>query len=57
LSSGVSPTQATKRVCEPGMTISGPLCSVLSVSAMEAEMARGVGIPSSLCQVSKSECQ
>ena len=39
------------------MTINGPLCSVLSVSAIDAEMARGVGMPSSLCQVSKSECQ
>ena len=41
----------------PGITISGPLNGWLSVSATLALRQRGVGMPSSVCHVSKSECQ
>jgi hypothetical protein len=39
------------------MIISPPLVSWFSVSAIETEMVRMFGRPSSACQVSKSECQ
>tara|TARA_R110000823_G_scaffold130015_1_gene257789 strand:- start:1998 stop:2171 length:174 start_codon:yes stop_codon:yes gene_type:complete len=39
------------------MSISGPLNSLLSVSMSETLTARIAGMPSSACQVSKSECQ
>ncbi len=39
------------------MIISGPLQSRFSVSAIEMLSARIRGMPSSACQVSKSECQ
>ena len=39
------------------MIISEPLKGVFGVSASETLTARGVGMPSSACQVSKSECQ
>ncbi len=57
LSSGVSPWQGTNSICEPGINISGPLNSWLSVKISEALTACMLGIPSSACQVSKSECQ
>ena len=52
-----SPTQETNRWCEPGMIISGPLCGVLGVRLIEQLTMRMAGMPSSTCQVSKSECQ
>src|SRR5699024_375083 len=57
LSSGVSPRLGTKVRCEPGITISPPLYGKFGVSAIEQLTARGAGMPSSACQVSKSECQ
>ena len=38
-------------------SISGPLCGSLSVKRIEQDRQRMRGMPSSMCQVSKSECQ
>lgn len=44
-------------MCDPGMTNKGPFVSWFTSSAIEQLIARIRGIPSSTCQVSKSECQ
>src|SRR5690554_273644 len=56
LFSGVTPAQGMKYSWDPGISISGPLKALFSVSMIEALTARMAGMPSSVCQVSKSEC-